>query len=117
MRFIVDAQLPRRLAREIRALGHEAVHTLDLPAGNRTTDSVILATARSDRCVVVTKDRDFVDSFMLRGEPEKLLLVATGNISNDELLPLLRTNWTLIVTMLEQGDFLEVSRTKLVLHR
>lgn len=32
MKFIVDAQLPRRLARSIIALGDEAVHTLDLPA-------------------------------------------------------------------------------------
>lgn len=31
MRFLVDAQLPRRLAVQLTALGHESVHTLDLP--------------------------------------------------------------------------------------
>jgi predicted nuclease of predicted toxin-antitoxin system len=38
MKFIVDAQLPRRLVREIAALGGEAVHTLDLPLDNCTTE-------------------------------------------------------------------------------
>ncbi|WP_300970662.1 DUF5615 family PIN-like protein [Thiocapsa sp.] len=31
MRFIVDAQLPRRLARWLNARGHDVLHTLDLP--------------------------------------------------------------------------------------
>ncbi len=36
MRFMVDAQLPRRLVRWLGARGHDAVHTPDLPDGNRT---------------------------------------------------------------------------------
>jgi predicted nuclease of predicted toxin-antitoxin system len=36
MKFLADAQLPRRLARWLSAQGHDAVHTLELPAGNRT---------------------------------------------------------------------------------
>jgi uncharacterized protein (DUF433 family) len=38
MKFLVDAHLPRRLAYQLRAFGHEAVHTLDLPRGNRIPD-------------------------------------------------------------------------------
>lgn len=83
MRLIVDAQLPRRLAREICDWGDEAVHTLDLPAKNRITEGAILLRVKSEQRVVVTKDRDFVDSFLLRGEPEKLLHVATGSISGN----------------------------------
>jgi predicted nuclease of predicted toxin-antitoxin system len=66
--------------------------------------------------VVVSKDSDFVDSFMLRGEPAKLLLIATGNISNDDLLGLLRSHWPQILAMLAQGDFVELSRSALTLH-
>ena len=40
MKFLVDAHLPRRLAYQLRAFGHEAVHTLDLPRGKRTPDPV-----------------------------------------------------------------------------
>jgi len=38
MKFLVDAQLPRRLAYRLQDAGHDAVHTLDLPLANRTPD-------------------------------------------------------------------------------
>ncbi|MCB1127210.1 MAG: DUF5615 family PIN-like protein [Verrucomicrobiae bacterium] len=43
MRFLVDAQLPRRLAVWLQERGHEAIHTLDLAQQNRTADSSLLA--------------------------------------------------------------------------
>lgn len=116
MKFVVDAQLPRRVAHEIRALGGDALHTLDLPARNRTTDGEIVRFSRQESRVVVTKDSDFVDSFLLRGEPEKLLFITTGNIANNELVLLLRTNWAQIELMLTEGSFVELSRTTLTLH-
>lgn len=39
MRFLIDAQLPRRLARWLAALGHDAVHTLDLPNGSHLREA------------------------------------------------------------------------------
>jgi predicted nuclease of predicted toxin-antitoxin system len=39
MKFIVDAQLPRRLARFLQDSGFDAIHTLDLPQQNTTPDS------------------------------------------------------------------------------
>jgi predicted nuclease of predicted toxin-antitoxin system len=36
MKFLIDAQLPRRLAHQLRTAGFEAIHTLDLPQGNRS---------------------------------------------------------------------------------
>ena len=38
MKFLIDAQLPRRLAHQLEVAGFETIHTLDLPQGNRTTD-------------------------------------------------------------------------------
>jgi predicted nuclease of predicted toxin-antitoxin system len=37
MKFLINAQLPRRLAHQLRAAGLETTHTLDLPEGNRTS--------------------------------------------------------------------------------
>ena len=116
MKFIVEAQLPRRLAYEIAALGSDSVHTLDLPDRNLTTDTAILAFAKANDRVVVTKDSDFVDSFLLRGEPEKLFYITTGNISNNELIHLLQVNWQQVLSMFSQGGFVELSRTALTLH-
>lgn len=77
MNFLIDAQLPRRLAWKLRELGHDVLHTLDLPSGNRTPDKEINAVALRDGRVVVTKDADFVNSFLLLGQPGKLVLVST----------------------------------------
>jgi predicted nuclease of predicted toxin-antitoxin system len=45
MKFVVDAQLPRRLARELAAAGHDAVHTFDLFKQNRSSDEEITSLA------------------------------------------------------------------------
>src|ERR1022692_3747854 len=109
MKFIVDAQLPRRLALELSGIGHEAVHTLDFPGGNRTPDGDIIAMAIRENRVVVTKDNDFVTSFLLRGVPPKLLLITTGNISNDALSKLLAANMVALESALTSHDFVELS--------
>ncbi len=93
MRFLIDAQLPRRLADELVALGAEAIHTLDLPLANRTTDAEVVEVAEREGRIVATKDVDFVDGHLLRSRPDRLLLISTGNISNRELIDLVRRNW------------------------
>jgi predicted nuclease of predicted toxin-antitoxin system len=56
VRFLVDAQLPRRLARELVESGHDAIHTLDLPEKNATWDSEIMAVADREDRIIVTKE-------------------------------------------------------------
>ena len=116
MRFLVDAQLPKRLARWLTEAGHDAVHTLDLPLGNRTPDAEIVSIAMREKRVVVTKDDDFVRSFLLSGEPSSLLLIATGNISNLELEKIMRANISRIETALATHHFIELQRDALVVH-
>jgi len=117
MKFLVDAQLPQRLARWLQAEGHEVVHTRDLPEGNRTGDAAINELSLREQRVVITKDEDFVDLFLLRHEPYKLLLIATGNISNRELERLFQDNLEEIVKAFESCDFVELDRTALIYHR
>ncbi len=65
MKFLVDAQLPARLAEFLSRVGHDALHTSELPDGNRSTDSQIARRADADGRVVVTKDRDFRETHLL----------------------------------------------------
>ena len=58
MKFLVDAQLPGRMAGWLIAHGHEALHTRDLPEGNRTSDAAINYLSVRERRVLVTKDED-----------------------------------------------------------
>jgi len=116
MKFLVDAQLPRRLAALLVQAGHDAIHTLDLPLGNRTTDTVINHLSLNEQRAVVTKDADFIDSFLLRQEPWKLLLVSTGNIRNTELIALFLANIEKISEGFDAFDFIEINQTELIFH-
>jgi predicted nuclease of predicted toxin-antitoxin system len=116
MKFIVDAQLPRRLARELAAAGHDVTHTMDLPHGNRTHDGDIAALAVGEDRVVITKDSDFVTRFLLHGTPPKLLLISTGNISNDALSRLMAANLTTLETAFTKHSFIELNASAIMIH-
>lgn len=116
MRFIVDAQLPRDLVGFLKARGHEAVHTAELPEKNHTPDEEIRRMADSKNLIVVSKDDDFVTSHLLRGTPRQVLLISTGNISNPELLHIMHENIESLEKALSEGVFVELTRTSLVVH-
>jgi predicted nuclease of predicted toxin-antitoxin system len=112
--FLVDAQLPRRVAAWLTAAGCDAKHTLDLPDGNRSSDEQVNDVAELERRVVISKDADFVDSHLLRGRPAKLLLISTGNASNAELEALFVPLIPDIVREFGVNSFLELGRAGLV---
>ena len=116
MKFLIDAQLPRRLASELKQAGFDATHTLELPEGNRTTDQALSELSISTQSVLVTKDSDFVQSFLLKKEPWKLLLISTGNISNNDLMNLFQLNISQIADSFETFNFVELNRTNLICH-
>ena len=116
MNWLVDAQLPKRLATRLTERGHDAVHTLDLASGNRSTDSEICILADREERVVVTKDADFVDSHILSGSPERLLLVSTGNIGNRELFCLVDRHLDRIVESFSDASFVELTAHQVVVH-
>jgi predicted nuclease of predicted toxin-antitoxin system len=117
VKFLVDAQLPVRLARFLVEAGHEALHTSQLPDGNRTTDARIAELADEQGQVVVTKDRDFRDGHLLSGSPRRLLVVATGNITNASLMSLFAAHLDAIIAALGESDFVELGPTVLVVHQ
>lgn len=116
MKFLVDAQLPLRLARWLKAAGHDVVHTLDLPGRNRTEDRDINRLSLREQRTVITKDGDFVDTILLQQAPHRLLLISTGNIGNTELLKLVGDNHETIVSALETFTFVELSQGSLIVH-
>ena len=116
MKFIVDAQLPRRITRWLTDAGHDAVHTLDLPRQNRTSDRDITALAGLEGRIVISKDDDFVISQRLNGSPGKLLLLSTGNISNVQLEAVFQPHIAAIIAAFETADFVELTRTALIIH-
>lgn len=117
MKFLVDAQLPIRLARLLQEAGYDTIHTRDLPQQNATPDSIINTLSVQQERIVITKDSDFVDSFLTVQQPYKLLLVTTGNIKNSELETLFAANLSLIVGLLSQNNYIELSRDSVIVHQ
>jgi predicted nuclease of predicted toxin-antitoxin system len=114
MKFIVDAQLPYGIALFLRDRGIDAIHTNDLPDKERTKDSQIRTIAAEENRIVITKDYDFIDSYILKKSPEKLLIVTTGNIKNKQLFDLIRKNWEIILQLFETCDLVELSNNEVI---
>jgi predicted nuclease of predicted toxin-antitoxin system len=115
-KFLVDAQLPRRLARFMQAKGFDVIHTLDLPNANKTKDGVINALSLEEKRIVISKDEDFVQSFTLQSRPYKLLLLNTGNISNRDLLSIFEARLNEMAELFESCNYIELTREFLIIH-
>ena len=97
------------------AVGCDALPTLDLPDGNRTTDDQINDIADRQQRVVLTKDADFVDSHLVRGRPAKLLLISSGNISNRDLEAFMMPLIPDIIREFQTHSFLELGRGGIII--
>jgi len=116
VKFLLDAQLSRKLAAYLVERGHDAVHVATMPHGFATPDAEITAKADQDGRVVVSKDVDFVKTHVVSGKPEKLLAVRIGNSPNSELLELFGRYLNEIVAAFAAADYIELHRTLLVIH-
>ena len=54
MKFLVDAQLPVRLARFLQSAGYDTIHTKDLPKQNATSDLEINTLSLDESRIVIT---------------------------------------------------------------
>lgn len=113
MRFIVDAHLPKRITEVFANLGYESIHTSDLPKGNASDDRDIILVAVNDG-VLISKDDDFYQSFLLHGKPPKLILVKVGNMRLREVTSLFEKVSEKLVDLLGQHDLLELHRDKII---
>ena len=59
MNFLVDVQLPPKLAIWFQEKGHNARHAIDISGGLTLSDESIWKIARENTEIVVSKDADF----------------------------------------------------------
>jgi len=117
MKFIIDAHLPIVLKKWLIDLGHNVIHTRDLPKKNLTGDVEIIRIADSEDRIVISKDSDFQKHRVLFGSPKRILMITTGNIANDVLLNLFQNNFSLIIEGFEKGNqLIELSNDAIVIH-
>ncbi len=116
MKFLLDAQLPKKLSFFLNYKGHNSLHTLDLPNKNSSSDSELNIISIKEQRVVVSKDMDFVESLLVSDKPYKLLYVNTGNINNKQLQELFSKNLKQIVLYLEDNRLIELTHQNIIVH-
>ena len=109
MKFIVDAHLPVKLVKWLNDKGFNAIHTTNLPNQNFTDDIIIIKLSVNEKRIVISKDKDFLEYFLLKGEPYKLLIITTGNIVNKELIKLFEKNFEALKNYFKTGKVVELS--------
>jgi predicted nuclease of predicted toxin-antitoxin system len=114
MKFIIDAQLPRKLSAFLNEKGYDSIHTLDLPKGNRTSDSEINKISIEQQRILISKDSDFYISYFQKVEPFKLIYLTTGNISTNELIEIFDKNHENIFEEIKLNFVVEISKTSII---
>jgi len=113
MNFYIDAHLPYSLKQVFTNLGFEAVHTTELIDGNKTQDQEIISLAGNSG-VVISKDEDFYQSYLLYGKPPKFVYVKVGNMRLRDLKLLFESVAPKLVEQLKQYDLLELHADKII---
>ena len=78
--FIVDTQLPPILSLKLNELGFDASHTTYFTNGHLLSDLQIRKIAIAENRIIVSKDSDFWDYYLLKGSPPKVFLFSSTSI-------------------------------------
>ena len=79
------------------------MHIFDLGL-HAADDSVIWERARIEQAVIISKDEDFVDRWLLSNQPVPFIWIRKGNCSTSALMAWLSPLWQEAVKRLEQGE-------------
>lgn len=110
MKFLVDAQLPPRLAEWLVDQGHTALHVAELGL-LAATDREIWAAAEANEQVLVTKDRDFIEWALEPAASVRVVWVRIGNLGNAALIGRLAPVWADVISSLQsEARVVEVGR-------
>ena len=96
--------------------GEDAIHTIDLPEKNLTDDFDIISLSMKEQRIVISKDRDFYEHYILKDQPFKLLWITTGNMGNKDMIALFQRNYFLLKKLLEEKIVIELNKTDIIVH-
>lgn len=60
--------------------------------------------------IVITKDSDFLDTFIVKRQPYRLVYLTVGNLKNRHLLDLFRANWSTLCDLLTTAHVIELNQ-------
>lgn len=65
---------------------------------------------------MISKDSDFFDTYILSERPEKLLIISTGNIKNQDLIKLFEKNLSALKSLFKTYSVLEINENEILVH-
>lgn len=84
MEFLCDVHISIKIAKSIEDLGYKCEHVNRILNKWNTIDEEIISFADENNLILITKDQDFRNSFLLNSKPKKLIKIDLGNISNED---------------------------------
>jgi len=113
MKFLLDVHIAFKIKNFlINDCGAEAIHVNNILDGYYSSDHQIAYYADENEFTVITKDIDFRNAYFLKQTPKRIIRICLGNISNHELISLLRKHWEVIEKMHQQykAFYCEISK-------
>lgn len=114
MIFLVDENLPLKIPQTLREKGLQAYHVKESPqpANRSISDREIRHFLQGKDAVLITKDRDFVDSYLAQNIPDKLIFVY-GEVTSSYLDELFQSRHHEILDLLRNYTLIEIGATGL----
>ena len=89
MKILLDANLSWRLVNPLKKHFEDILHIETIGLSQPAKDSEIWNYARNENLIIITNDDDFYKLSILKGFPPKVVIIRTGNQSNNYILNLL----------------------------
>ncbi|MEK6477466.1 DUF5615 family PIN-like protein [Catalinimonas sp. 4WD22] len=110
MKFLCDVHISYKIVKYLRALEFEAIHVNEILDKWHTkadaADGDICTYADKNDSIVLTKDADFRNSFLISNTLKKLVKVNLGNLSTSALIDVLSENLQAIQKLNSRGGFM-----------
>jgi predicted nuclease of predicted toxin-antitoxin system len=114
LKFIVDTQLPPLLSEMLRFKGFDAKHTTDYPNGSQMQDVEIVQIAIHENRIIISKDNDFLDIYILGKYHIRVLILEVGNIPNKELLKIISSQLNRIVELFDKSNLIILNKSNII---
>ncbi len=106
MNFLCDVHISYKVVSYLKSVEVEAIHVNDILEKWHTKDEDICAYADANDLIILTKDADFKNSFLIRNTPKKLVKINLGNISTKLLIELLKEQLQAMNKLSSSGSFM-----------
>ena len=103
MKLLFDENLSRHLVSELREAFPDSVHVTGVGLASSSDDAVWDYAKRND-LVIVSKDSDFHQRSFLYGAPPKVIWLAVGNATTEQIAAVLRSHLTDIQTFANSAE-------------